>query len=74
MKTLFCSSRREAAHFMDLHDTHYDPLSQGKGTGMVRFDFCGKLSDESSCMIFFETANITPSPWGEGRGEGGRCH
>jgi hypothetical protein len=76
MKTLFSSSRREEAHFIELLDTrpHSNPLPQGEGTGTVRFEFCGKLSGESSCMIFFETTNITPSPRGEGRGEGGCCH
>jgi hypothetical protein len=75
MKTFFRSSRREEAHFKMFHARpHPDPLPQGEETAIVRFDFCGKLSGESSRTIFFGTANVSPSPWGEGRGEGGRCN
>ena len=37
------------------------------------FWFCGSPSDKSRRSFFKETANDSPSPGGEGRGEGG-CH
>jgi hypothetical protein len=53
---------------------HPNPLPRGEGTGSgpARWfvNFCGQSSRRSSD----ETANVSPSPGGEGRGEGKRCH
>ena len=74
MRTLSGSSRREEAHSKNLLNArpHPDPLPRGEGIAVAPFVFCEKLSGKSSRWCFVEVANDSPSPWGEGRGEGGR--
>jgi hypothetical protein len=51
---------------------HPDPLLRGEGTAIARFDSFEALSGKYSHTTLIETAGVSPSPWGEGRGEGGR--
>jgi hypothetical protein len=51
---------------------HPGPLPRGEGAANVRFAFCRKSSVQSSRTLFRGTAYDSPSPGGEGRGEGGR--
>ena len=53
---------------------HPGPLPREEGIAVARFDICEKSFSKSSRTKFFGTENDSPSPWGEGRGEGGRCH
>jgi hypothetical protein len=53
---------------------HPDPLPRGEGTAIDSFATYESLFGKSSHMESFETANVSPSPWGEGRGEGGLCN
>jgi len=43
----------------------------GEGIAVVRFLFCERPSSKSSHRCFSESADDSPSPWGEDRGEGG---
>ena len=52
--------------------TQPNPLPRGEGTATTRFDNFGSPSGKSSRGFFEEAANDSPSPGGEGRGEGGR--
>ena len=49
---------------------HPDPLPRGEGTAVGRCWFCGALSGKSSRGFSSEAKSDSPSPWGEGRGEG----
>ena len=53
---------------------HPDPLPRGEGTGCQRFATFGSASGKFSRKFLRETANDSPAPRGEGRGEGGRHH
>jgi hypothetical protein len=73
MKTFFCSSRREEAHFSKMFyaHPHPDPLPRGEGTAVGHFVSCESFSSRLPRSICQMAGNISPSPWGEGRGEGG---
>jgi hypothetical protein len=49
---------------------HPDPLPRGEGTAIAAFVFLEKSSGKSNAWIFQKTGNDSPSPLGEGRGEG----
>jgi hypothetical protein len=51
---------------------HPDPLPRGEGTAKAHTRFFGRLFGQSSRGFTIKTASDSPSPWGEGRGEGGR--
>ena len=53
---------------------HPNPLPRGEGTAESRFDDFGSPLGKSSRGFSRETANGSPSPGGEGRGEGGRSN
>ena len=73
MTTLFCSSRHKEAHSKKMFNArpHPNPLPRGEGTAIADFFFYGSSFGKYSRTIFFETASVSPSPWGEGWGEGG---
>jgi hypothetical protein len=48
-----------------------DLLPRGEGTATAHFWFCGGLSGKFSHRYSGEMADVSPSPWGEGRVEGG---
>lgn len=51
---------------------HPEPLPRGEETAMLNSWKFVDASRESSRGFAMEVANVSPSPWGEGRGEGGR--
>jgi hypothetical protein len=51
---------------------HPDPLPQGEGTAVEHFVLCGNFSSRWQRLIRRITGSVSPSPWGEGRGEGER--
>jgi hypothetical protein len=51
---------------------HPDPLPRGEGTAIVHSSVLGNAFAQSHRRSSSETANGSPSPGGEGRGEGGR--
>jgi hypothetical protein len=51
---------------------HPGPLPRGEGAANVQFAFYWKSYGQSSRRLFCEAAYDSPSPGGEGRGEGGR--
>jgi hypothetical protein len=53
---------------------HPDPLPRGEGTATERLLLFGRSSRQPSRWLPSETAHGSPSPGGEGRGEGERCH
>ena len=53
---------------------HPNPLPQVEGTSLDALFQCDSCHDKSRLVIRHETANVSPSPGGEGRGEGRRCH
>ncbi len=53
---------------------HPNPLLRGEGTGCERFENFGRSSGKSSRKLSRETANGSPSPGEDGRGEGERFH
>jgi hypothetical protein len=48
------------------------PLPRGEEITIGRCWFCERRSGQSSRGVFKATAHVSPSPWGEGRDEGGR--
>jgi hypothetical protein len=50
---------------------HPDPLRRGEGAAVVHFIFCESFSGCRPHPIYQVTGSVSPSPWGEGRGEGG---
>ena len=50
---------------------HPGPLPRGEGAANVQFAFRRKSFGQSSHTLFRGTAYDSPSPGGEGRGEGG---
>jgi hypothetical protein len=50
---------------------HPDPLPRGEGTAVVHFIFFECFSGCWPRPICQVTESVSPSPWGEGRGEGG---
>ena len=48
------------------------PLPRGEEITIGRCWFCERRSGQSSRWFFKATAHVSPSPWGEGRVEGGR--
>ena len=53
---------------------HPSPLPRGEGTGCERFLIFGRTPRKSSREFSREAANGSPSPGGEGRGEGRYNH
>jgi len=53
---------------------HPNPLPRGEGTAIGHIHLCEGASSKSSRRFSRETEHISPSPGGEGRGEGERCH
>jgi hypothetical protein len=51
---------------------HPDLLPREEGTAFARFAFSAGRPANPVARIFKPTANGSPSPWGEGRDEGGR--
>ena len=49
-----------------------DLLPPGEGSAIARLFIIGRPSGQPSRRFFKETADDSPSPWGEGRVEGGR--
>jgi hypothetical protein len=50
---------------------HPNPNPRGEGTVLVNAEKFVSVSRESSREFASETADVSPSPWGEGRGERG---
>jgi hypothetical protein len=50
---------------------HPGPLPRGEGVTEEQFQFCAESHHQSNRRLLRETANVSPSPRGEGRGEGG---
>jgi len=53
---------------------HPNPLSQGEGITAMRFDYFGGQLGKLSRWFLRKPMNVSPSPGGEGRGEGGRSN
>jgi hypothetical protein len=51
---------------------HPDPLPRGEGTAVDGFEFREELLGRWLLSICLKAGSVSPSPWGEGRGEGGR--
>jgi hypothetical protein len=52
---------------------HPNPLPRGEGTTVGWFNFCNFFASRCPRSICQVTESVSPSPWGEGRGEGD-CH
>ena len=50
---------------------HPDPLPRGEGTAAGCVSFFASRSSRWLLSICQEAGSVSPSPWGEGRGEGG---
>ena len=50
---------------------HPNPLPRGEGTAVVCFAFCENFSSRLQRLICKVAGSVSPSPWGEGRGEEG---
>ncbi len=53
---------------------HPDPLPLGEGTAVGRSFICVSLSSRWPISFSRDAGSVSPSPWGEGRGEGGRIN
>jgi hypothetical protein len=53
---------------------HPDPLPLGEGTADGCFILRGSFSSRRPLSFCQGAGSVSPSPWGEGRGEGGRRH
>jgi len=74
MKTFLFNSRRAEAHSIKIIYVrpHPDPLPRGEGTAVLDSVYCGSSLSRWLISICRWTGSVSPSPWGEGRGEGGR--
>jgi hypothetical protein len=50
---------------------HPGPLPRGEGTAVGNFAFRASFFSRWPRSICQVTGGVSPSPWGEGRGEGG---